>query len=183
MRLTALAIDAQSRSVCPDGTAGGARTRSPDHVRPPEKSSAFLTAVALCNHHPDERRDQTPQVGPVIGIDTNVLVRYIAQDDERQAAKAARLIEQQCSETRPAFIAVLVLCELAWVLEDCYKARRSDIIGIVERVLRTKQFVVESAETVWKALRLFEANRGDFADCLIDRIGAAHDPEFAGVES
>src|SRR5438067_1911229 len=57
----------------------------------------------------------------MIGLDTNVLVRYIAQDDERQGAKAARFIEQECSETRPAFIAVVVLCEIAWVLEDCTK--------------------------------------------------------------
>src|SRR5438105_7717489 len=114
----------------------------------------------------------------MIGLDTNVLVRYIAQDDERQGAKAARFIEQECSEMRPAFIAVVVLCEIAWVLEDCYETRKPDVIAILERVLRTKQFVVETAETVWKAVRLFETSRADFADCLIDRIGAAHGCEY-----
>ena len=117
----------------------------------------------------------------MIGLDTNVLVRYIAQDDPRQAAKATRLIEEDCSELRPAFIAAIVLCELVWVLEDCYETGKPDIVAILQRVLRTKQFVVEVAETVWKALRLFEANRSDFADCLIDCIGAAHECEYTAT--
>jgi len=117
----------------------------------------------------------------MIGLDTNVLVRYIAQDDPQQAAKAARLIERELSEARPGFIATVALAELVWVMEECYRSTKPEIVAILQRILRTRQFVVEEAETVWKAVRLFESARADFADCLIDCIGAAHDCEFTAT--
>jgi len=117
----------------------------------------------------------------VIGLDTNVLVRYIAQDDPRQAAMAARLIEKECSEARPGFITIVVMAELVWVLEDCYRCAKSETVSILQRILRTRQLVVEEAEIVWKAVRLFEESPADFADCLIDRIGAAYDCEYTAT--
>ena len=117
----------------------------------------------------------------MIGLDTNVLVRYIAQDDPRQAAKAVHLIEDECSEASPGFVTAVVLAELVWVLEECYSSAKSEIVAILQRVLRTKQLVVEDGETVWKALRLFEQHPADFADCLIDRVGAAHQCEYTAT--
>ncbi|MEO8675230.1 MAG: type II toxin-antitoxin system VapC family toxin [Casimicrobiaceae bacterium] len=117
----------------------------------------------------------------MIGLDTNVLVRYIAQDEPRQAAKAVHLIEEVCGEARPGFVTIVALAELVWVLEECYDSAKTDVAAILERILRTKQFVVEDAETVWKAVRLFEASPADFADCLIDRVGAAHDCEYTAT--
>jgi predicted nucleic-acid-binding protein len=117
----------------------------------------------------------------MIGLDTNVLVRYIAQDDPRQAARAVQLIESECSEARPGFITSVALAELVWVLEECYLSAKGEIIAILQRILRTRQLVVEEADTVWKAVRLFEASRADFADCLIDRIGAAYECEFTAT--
>ena len=101
----------------------------------------------------------------MIGLDTNVLVRYIAQDDRRQAAKATRVIEEECSETCPGFVAVIVLAELVWVFESCYGGAKAEIVAVLQRILRTKQLVVQDAETIWKAVRLFEASKADFADC------------------
>ena len=117
----------------------------------------------------------------MIGLDTNVLVRYIAQDDRRQAAKAIHVIEEQCSEMRPGFVAVIVIAELVWVLESCYGSARAEIVAVLQRILRTKQLVVQDAETTWKAVRLFEASKADFADCLIERIGAAHECEYTST--
>ena len=117
----------------------------------------------------------------MIGLDTNVLVRYLAQDDPRQAAMAVRLIEGDCNETRPGFVTLVALVELVWVLDDCYETAKSEIVSIVQRILRTRQLAVEQAETVWTALRLFESSRADFADCLIDRVGAAHACEFTAT--
>lgn len=114
----------------------------------------------------------------MIGLDTNVLVRYIAQDDPRQAARATRVIEQQCSETRPGFVNVIVLAELVWVLETCYGSARAEIVVVLQRILRIKQLVLQDAATIWKAVRLFEASRADFADCLIECIDAACDCEY-----
>lgn len=61
----------------------------------------------------------------MIGLDTNVLVRYLAQDDSQQSALAVKLIEGACSEKNPAFINHIVLCETAWVLERCYDAKKN----------------------------------------------------------
>ena len=105
----------------------------------------------------------------MIGLDTNVLVRYIAQDDPKQTAMAVQLIENECSEARPGFVTAVALAELVWVLEECYRSAKAEIIAVLQRILRTRQLVVEEAEIVWKAMRLFEASRSDFADCLIDR--------------
>lgn len=117
----------------------------------------------------------------MIGLDTNVLVRYIAQDDRRQAAKATRVIEHECSETRPGFIAAIVLAELVWVFESCYGSTRAEIVAVLQRILRTKQLAPQDAETIWKAVRLFEASKADFADCLIERIGAAYECEYTST--
>ena len=117
----------------------------------------------------------------MIGLDTNVLVRYIAQDDPSQAAKAVRLIEMECSEARPGFVTFIALAELVWVLEDCYGGARHEIVAILQRILRAKQLVVEEAEIVWQAVRLFEAGPAGFADCMIERIGAAHECEYTAT--
>ena len=117
----------------------------------------------------------------MIGLDTNVLVRYIAQDDRRQAAKATHLIEEECSETRQGFVAAIVIAELVWVLESCYGSAKAEVVAVLQRILRTKQLVVQDAETIWKAVRLFESSKADFADCLIERIGAAHECEHTST--
>ena len=109
----------------------------------------------------------------MIGIDTNVLVRYIAQDDPSQSARATRLLEQECSPATPGFVGLVVLLELVWVSESCYGANRAEIADIVRRILSIRQLVVQEAETAWKALRLFESSKVDFADCMIERNAAA----------
>ena len=109
----------------------------------------------------------------MIGIDTNILVRYIAQDDALQSARAVRLIENECSASTPGFIGLIVLAEVVWVSESCYDATRADIAEIVRRLLSIKQLVVQDAEIAWKALRLFESGKADFADCLIERSANA----------
>ncbi len=117
----------------------------------------------------------------MIGLDTNVLVRYIVQDDRRQAAKATHVIEEECSQTRPGFVATIVIAELVWVLESCYGITKAETVAVLQRILRTKQLVVQDAETAWKAVRLFDSSKADFADCLIERIGAAHECEYTST--
>jgi len=100
----------------------------------------------------------------MIGLDTNVLVRYFAQDDPVQAKKAGALIESLTPEL-PGYVTQVALVEVVWVLGRAYGAERVEI----ETLLRTKEVVVEAAETVWKALRLYAGSSADFADCLIER--------------
>jgi predicted nucleic-acid-binding protein len=109
----------------------------------------------------------------VIGIDTNVLVRYIAQDDPAQARRASRLIEHECSAATPGFISLVVLVELVWVSESCYGATPAEVAEIVRRILSIRQLVVQDAEIAWKALLLFESSKADYADCLVERMATA----------
>ena len=102
----------------------------------------------------------------MIGLDTNVLVRYIMQDDIKQSPMATRLVESLTAES-PGFLPLVSIVELGWVLSSAYELSRSQLIEAFEALLRTKELVVEGGETVWKSLRLLQRSGGDFADCLI----------------
>jgi predicted nucleic-acid-binding protein len=102
----------------------------------------------------------------VIGLDTNVLVRYIMQDDIKQSSLATRIVESLTAES-PGFVPLVTIVELAWVLSSAYDLSRGQLIEAFEALLRTRELVVERAETVWKGLRLLQRAGGDFADCLI----------------
>lgn len=108
------------------------------------------------------------------GLDTNVLVRYLAQDDPKQSAVATRFIEGGLSAENPGFVSTITLCELAWVLAESYGADRKRIREVIESLLATKQLVIERAELVWKALRAWQGMPGDFSDALIGQLAIAH---------
>lgn len=111
----------------------------------------------------------------MIGLDTNVLVRYLVQDDKVQSAAATRLIEKELTPESPGFISLVALVEIVWVLESCYHCTRQEVAAIIERLLRVKQMRVQDAEVVWRAWRVFAAGKSDFADCLVERIGYANE--------
>jgi predicted nucleic-acid-binding protein len=104
----------------------------------------------------------------MIGLDTNVLVRYIMQDDEKQAVKASKLIESLDSEN-PGYITMVSIVELYWVLTSSYELTGQQVAQALAAILRTKQFLVERADQVMRALRVFEEGKADLADCLIER--------------
>ena len=106
------------------------------------------------------------------GLDTNVIVRFLVQDDPEQSAAAARLLDTFTAE-QPGFISVIVMVELAWVLQTCYGSSRHDIQGVIEDLLRARELLVERAELIWQSLRLFTKGNADFADCVIERCGQA----------
>ena len=107
----------------------------------------------------------------MIGLDTNVLVRYIMQDDHKQAAKATKLIESLSVEA-PGFVPIIAIVELGWVLSSSYGLTRVQLGQAFESLLRTKEFVIDRADHVLKALRVFNASSADLADCLIERAAA-----------
>jgi predicted nucleic-acid-binding protein len=106
----------------------------------------------------------------VKGLDTNVLVRYLTQDDPAQGKKASRYIEDVISAGESCLIDVVVLCELIWVLESAYGYSKPDISNTLEKILMTAQFEVEHKETAWAALSDYKLSKADFADCLIGRL-------------
>jgi len=108
----------------------------------------------------------------MIGLDTNILVRYITQDDAAQSRKANTLIES-LTEATPGFVALVSVVELVWVLQGSYHSNKKEIITVLDTLLRTKGLVVEDADVVWQALRRFAGSSSDFADCLIERCNHA----------
>lgn len=107
----------------------------------------------------------------MIGLDTNVLVRYIMQDDPKQSPKATKLIESLDGDN-PGYITMVSVVELYWVLTASYELTGEQVAQALEAILRTKQFLVERADQVMRALRVFAEGKSDFADCLIERSAA-----------
>jgi predicted nucleic-acid-binding protein len=103
------------------------------------------------------------------GLDTNVLVRYLVRDDPIQASRARREIERG----ERFLVDGIVLCELVWVLESGYGFSRADIAGVLERILATAQFEIESKDLAFTALDDFRRSGADFSDCLIGRRNRA----------
>jgi predicted nucleic-acid-binding protein len=108
----------------------------------------------------------------VTGLDTNVLVRYVMQDDVRQSARATRLIESFTGE-EPGFVPLVAVVELAWVLSGSYGLGRAQVAAALESLLRSKELVVDRADFVFQALSRFRDAGADFADALIERIAVA----------
>ena len=106
------------------------------------------------------------------GLDTNVLVRYVMQDDPRQSPRATRLIESLTAED-PGFVPVVVLLELVWVLSGSYGLDRVQVATVLATLLRSKELVIDRAELVTQALKRYSADGADFADALIERMAAA----------
>ncbi len=111
----------------------------------------------------------------MIGIDTNILVRYLVQDDPTQAKSATRLIEGTCTKDDPGFLNHLVLCETIWVLEGCYKQPKDILVNTIEQILRVAQLRIDEPQVVWQALEDYGNNHADFADYLLGRINRNRD--------
>lgn len=107
----------------------------------------------------------------MIGIDTNVLVRFVMQDDPKQAAQATKLIEG-LREEAGAFVSVVVLVEMVWVFESVYELTRAQICSALHTLLDVDVFKVDRAAIVAAAIRAYEKSTADFADCMIARISA-----------
>jgi predicted nucleic-acid-binding protein len=100
------------------------------------------------------------------GLDTNVLVRYLVQDDAVQSPRANACIESFTPE-RQGYISLAALVEMAWVLTSLYDMDKEGLVHILDLLLRTRNLAVEEANTVSTAVKLFGTSKADFEDCLI----------------
>ena len=107
----------------------------------------------------------------MIGLDSNVIIRYLAQDDARQAAVATRLIEGSLSAETRGFISIVTLAEVVWVMASNYRAARTAIADIVEGLLTAPQLMVEKADVMWRALSSYRTSKADFSDAVIVELG------------
>ena len=108
----------------------------------------------------------------MIGLDTNILVRYLTQDDPIQSAKASEIIERRLTEENPGFVSIVAMVETVWVLERAYRLTPYEIVGTVERMLQADVLVVENEQEVFTAMIALKQGQGSFADALIAALGA-----------
>ena len=106
----------------------------------------------------------------MIGLDTNVLLRYIVRDDAAQAKAAGRLIEARCSKEAPGHVSHIVLAELAWVLGRGYGYAKAEVVKVMEAILASAELKVQESALAWAALRAFQSGQADFADYLIGAV-------------
>lgn len=107
----------------------------------------------------------------MIGLDTNILIRYLAQDDPVQSSKAREIIEDWLTEEEPGFVSVVAMLETVWVLDRSYGLAPHEIAATVERILQTEVLLVENEQEVFTAMVALKQGRGSFADALIAELG------------
>jgi predicted nucleic-acid-binding protein len=108
----------------------------------------------------------------MIGLDTNILVRYVTQDDPVQSAKAIEVIERRLTEEIPGFVSIVAMVETVWVLDRAYGLTPQEIAAVVERMLQTDVLVIENEQEVFTAMIALKEGLGSFADCVIAALGA-----------
>jgi len=108
----------------------------------------------------------------MIGLDTNILVRYLAQDDPIQSPKATEIIERRLSKGNPGFVNIVAMVETVWVLDRAYGLATHEIVAAVERMLQAEVLVVENEQEVFTAMIALKEARGSFADAVIAALGA-----------
>jgi predicted nucleic-acid-binding protein len=101
------------------------------------------------------------------GLDTNVLVRYLTDDDPAQARRAAAWIGTAVTRGEDCYISAIVLCEMSWVLRGAYDVSKSDLLLTLDRLLATARFVIGDTDIVRNAVDAYRAGRADFADYVI----------------
>ena len=106
----------------------------------------------------------------MIGLDTNVVIRYLVQDDPVQTAVANRIFEKEITSVNKGLICPIVLCEIVWVLLRSYKQKKEKVQEVIRTLLLADNIEMQHRDSVWKALREFEQGSADFSDFLIAHI-------------
>ncbi len=108
----------------------------------------------------------------MIGIDTNVLVRFLTQDDDTQSPIATRFMAQLTRDD-PGFVSAVVLAEITWVLSSAYRTPRDGIAAAISGLLGSAEIIVENAEAAYRALAVYKSSAAaEFADAFIAQTGA-----------
>lgn len=108
----------------------------------------------------------------MIGLDTNILVRYLAQDDPIQSAKATQIIERRLTAENPGFVSAVAMVETVWVLDRAYGLSSREIGAAIERTLQIDVLVVENEQEVFTAMIALKQGKASFADAIIQAQGA-----------
>jgi len=108
----------------------------------------------------------------MIGLDTNVLLRYLAQDDPKQSPRATEIVERRLSEQEPGFVSLVTILEVVWVLKSLFKRSRQEIANDLEMLLAADTLEVQNEQEVYLAVVSLRNGVGTFEDALIGSLGA-----------
>jgi predicted nucleic-acid-binding protein len=103
----------------------------------------------------------------MLGLDTNVLVRFLVRDDEVQFEKARRLVKREVAARETVFVSLLVLLETEWVLRSRYQVAKAETLNVFSSLLDAAEIRFEDEAALEEALFVWKDNSADFADCLI----------------
>ncbi|MCC6193532.1 MAG: type II toxin-antitoxin system VapC family toxin [Burkholderiales bacterium] len=107
----------------------------------------------------------------MLGLDTNVLVRFLVRDHEAQFERARRLIKREVGAREKVLVSLPVLLETEWVLRSRYGLHKQQIVNAVSGLLDAAEIELEDEPAIEEALYHWKDSAADFADCL---IGARH---------
>ncbi len=108
----------------------------------------------------------------MVGLDTNVLLRYLVQDDPAQSPRATEIIERRLTRRDPGFVSLVSILEIVWVLGTLYKRSRSEIADHVEMILAADTLEVQNEQEIYQAVVALRNATGTFEDALIGALGA-----------
>jgi predicted nucleic-acid-binding protein len=104
----------------------------------------------------------------MLGVDTNVVVRYLIRDDQPQYERAQRLIQREVTKGEPVLVSLLVLLETEWVLRSRYEIAKPDLVAALSALLDTADLTFEDEPSVETAIYSWKDSAAEFADCLIE---------------
>lgn len=107
----------------------------------------------------------------MIGLDANILVRYLVLDDPLQSARACQILEIQLSPSEPGFISLVAMAETVWVLDSIYGIGRGDLVKAIDRLLAADNLTIQNERQVYDAMLMLESGLASFSDALIGAIG------------
>jgi predicted nucleic-acid-binding protein len=107
----------------------------------------------------------------MIGLDTNVLLRYLVQDDPVQSPRATEIIERRLTEQNPGFVSLVSILEIVWVLGGLYKRTHSEVAQHIEMILAADTLEVQNEQEIYQAVVALRNGAGTFEDALIGGIG------------
>jgi len=107
----------------------------------------------------------------MIGLDTNILIRFLTQDDPAQAAKATGILEHRLTRKNPGFVSLVAMVETVWVLDRAYGLTAQEIATTIERLLQVEVLAIQNEQEVFTAMVALKQGRGSFADALIAELG------------
>ena len=107
----------------------------------------------------------------MIGLDTNILVRFLTNDDPTQSPRSRQIVGRQLTEQDPGYVTLAAIVETAWVLENIYKLSSLELAKAVRLLLQIETLAIQNEQEVYTAMIALEERKVDFADSLIAALG------------